>query len=84
MKILSREELIKLPTKSLLAYKKRLLKVDGAERCSCGSVSGCDFRSKELLAEGAFIKSSPQWQELYALVKEILNTREHIPRKNGN
>lgn len=82
MKILSREEMEKLSTKRLLAYKKKLLQVDDASRCWCGSSSGnCDYRQQELLKHGAFIKASPAWQELYKNVKEVLNTREHVERK---
>ena len=78
MKILSRQEIEKLPTKRLLSYKNRLLRVsDGT--CDCG-FSDCDHERERLLKEGAFIKSSPQWQELYNNVKEVLNTREHIVR----
>lgn len=78
MKLLSRGEMEKLPTKRLIAYKNRLLRVsDGT--CDCGD-SGCDHRRNLLLEEGVFIKSSPQWQELYKNVKEVLNTREHIQR----
>lgn len=71
----------KLPTKRLLAYKNRLLQVDDCFTCWCGS-RGCDHKLKQLLADGAFIKSSPEWQELYTNVKEVLSTREHVIRKN--
>lgn len=78
MKILSRQEMEKLPTKRLLAYKSRLLRVSDGQ-CDCGD-SGCNHNRERLLEIGVFIKSSPQWKELYNTVKEILNTREHIIR----
>jgi hypothetical protein len=65
LNILSNEELKKLTTKRLLAYKKSLMKVhetpswDGDDDC----------------------KASPLWKSVYARVKAILATREHVERK---
>jgi hypothetical protein len=78
MKILSREEMEKLNTKRLLAYKNRLLRVSDGD-CWCGD-SGCNHERDALLEDGVFIKASPLWQETYKNVKEVLNTREHIQR----
>lgn len=78
MKIISIQEMEKLPTKRLLAYKSRLLRVSDG-KCYCGDW-GCNHEREQLLKIGAFIKSSPQWQELYNNVKEVLSTREHIQR----
>jgi hypothetical protein len=78
MKILSKLEMEKLPTKRLLSYKARLLRV-GDGSCDCGS-SGFDYTREMLLEDGVFIKSSPLWQELYANVKDVLNGREHIEK----
>ena len=80
MKILSRQEMEKLPTKRLLAYKSRLLRVSDGN-CWCGDC-GCDHEREQLLKDGVFIKSSPQWQEIYNNVKEVLSTREHVVRSN--
>jgi hypothetical protein len=79
MKILTREQLEKLPTKRLLAYKSRLLRVSDGN-CSCGC-EGCDHEINQLLEDGVLIKSSPIWQQTYAAVKEILSTREHVERQ---
>lgn len=79
MKILTREEMEKLNTKRLLAYKNRLLRVGDGYCEKCGE-SGCEYVVKEPLEQGVLIKSSPIWQETYKAVKEILATREHIER----
>jgi len=78
MKLLSREEMEKLPTKRLLAYKNRLLRVSSGQ-CDCGD-SGCDFTRNQLLEDGVLIKSSPEWQATYTTCKELLATREHVER----
>jgi len=78
MKILSRQEMEKLPTKRLLAYKNRLLRVSDGQ-CDCGD-SGCDHTKNLLLEDGVLIKSSPLWQETYNTVKDILKGRDHIDR----
>lgn len=57
MKILSRQEIENLPTKRLLSYKNRLLRVSDGQ-CDCGD-SGCDNERNRLLEIGVFIKSSP-------------------------
>jgi hypothetical protein len=73
MKILSKEELEKLTTPRILAYKKRLLQIPDA-KCSCGAHLGdCD-----LDIPPGFYKSSSEWQACYLAVKEVLATREHV------
>lgn len=75
MKILSKVELEKLPTKRLLAYKKKLLQVTDA-KCSCGAhVGDCDLDIPD-----GFNKSSPIWGSTYNAVLEVLGTREHVER----
>jgi hypothetical protein len=78
MKILTRQEMEKLNTKRLLAYKNRLLKVRDATTCAD---SDCETEIKDLEATNALTKSSPIWIETYAAVKDILSTREHIEKK---
>jgi hypothetical protein len=78
MKLLTKEEMQKLNTKRLLAYKARLLRVRDQEVCWCGDRS-CDYQGDRDL--NAFTKRHPTWQELYANVKEVLKTREHVERK---
>lgn len=64
---LTREQLEKLNTKRLLAYKSALMK------CPEGpNWDECD--------DDRMNKSRPDWQAQYALVKEILATREHIEK----
>jgi hypothetical protein len=76
MKFLSKEEMEKLPTKRLLAYKAKLLTVND-DFCWCGDRS-CDIEKQD---PNRFNKSHPTWQELYNNVKSVLNTREHIERE---
>ena len=78
MKILSKQEMEKLPTKRLLAYKAMLLRVSDG-KCDCGS-SDCDYTREQLLKDGVLIKASPVWQDLYYNVKYILKGREHIEK----
>ena len=66
MKILSREQLEKLSTKRLLAYKSKMIQVP-----ENGNWDEPHAR---------WNKSSPSWQSLYSLVKEILSTREHVEK----
>lgn len=65
MKILTRDQLEKLNTKRLLAYKDKLMKVVEGPNWD-GEYNEC------------FSKQSPEWKELYAMVKELLATREHV------
>jgi len=66
MKILSRDQLEKLSTKRLLAYKNKMMQVPENENWDEPNVR--------------WNKSSPSWQYLYSLVKEILSTREHVEK----
>ncbi len=72
MNLLSREQLEKLTTKRLLAYKNKLMQVhdsgDWNDYCIC-------FQNEHIN------KTSPVWQETYQNVKSVLATREHIERK---
>lgn len=65
VKFLSKEELEKLTTPRLLAYKNKLMKYPEGPSWEEDNV----FRMN---------KQDPRWQELYALVKNILNSREHV------
>lgn len=65
VKILTREQLEKLTTKRLLAYKNKLMQVHEGPNEDEGSYQG-------------FNKTDEEWKSLYALVKEILATRENV------
>ena len=82
MKLLTKEEMEKLNTKRLLAYKAKLLKVRDREKCWCGDPS-CDYAyvADPKLKEIGFTKRHPTWQEIYNNVKDILKTREHVERE---
>lgn len=79
MNYLTTEQLQKLPTRRLLAYKAKLLKTP-AYVCSCGS-AGCFALLEEDASEGRGTKSDPAWNQAYADVKDVLKTREHVPRE---
>jgi hypothetical protein len=64
MKLLSRHDLEKLPTKRILAYKNSIMKARES-KSEDGSI-------KEIT------KSSLEWQTAYRDVKEILAQREHV------
>jgi len=66
MKILSEQELYKLSTKRILAYKEKMMQVPETSNCDEPKARWC--------------KSSKSWKALYFLVKEILATREHIEK----
>jgi hypothetical protein len=72
MKTLTLEEMKKLPTKRLLAYKRKLMRTrfavdDWAWGCSC---SDCVRQ----------VKASEETESLIEMTKEVLATRDHIPR----
>ena len=65
MNYLSTNEMEKLNTKRLLAYKTKLMKAnDGPDR--------------DAVAADNFNKAHPDWQAAYENVKTVLNTREHV------
>lgn len=72
---LTKEQLEKLSTQRLLAYKKMMLKYpegpdwDDVDQASC----------LELLK--ITHKKHPNWETAYKNVKEMLATREHITKK---
>jgi len=64
-KLLSREEMEKLNTRRLLSYRDKLLSYhDYPDHDDPTSIG----------------KSSPEWQEAYLNIREILSTREHVDR----
>ncbi len=65
MKLLDKEQLQKLTTQRLLAYKNILMQVP--EKPNWGD---------SLFTK--ITKEHPKWRETYAAVKEILKTREHV------
>ncbi len=68
--LLNREQMEKLPTKRLRAYKNRLNKVREDLRSGLGRDKEPDHR---------FVtKESPEWQETIATAKELLAEREHV------
>jgi len=67
---LNKEELEKLNTKRLLAYKNKFMKFPDFILDSPG------YDTKNL----KMTKSHPWWQETYRNIKEILFNREHIEK----
>lgn len=67
MKLLTKEQLEKLTTKRLLAYKAALMVVPEKPNWD---------EEEELLN-----KTSPEWKATYAMVKGILSEREHVERE---
>ena len=67
---LSKEELSRLNTKRLLAYKRKFMQF----RDFTLDQLGYDPDGKEMS------KSHPWWQETYGYLKEILSTREHVEK----
>jgi hypothetical protein len=65
VKVLNREELEKLTTARLLAYKDKLMKVPEEPNWD-----ECDY--------SRINKLSPEWRNLYHLVKSVLSGRENI------
>ena len=68
MKYLSKEEMEKLTTRRLLAYRNRLLK------CRETYSEDNDLNKSET------VKESSEWQENYKLTKTVLACREHVER----
>lgn len=66
MKLLSKEQLEKLTTKRLLAYKTSLLMV---------------YESPDFDNPNSLSKESQEWKDCYKITKDILATREHIEKK---
>jgi len=66
MKILSRDQLEKLSTKRLLAYKNKMMQVPETINWDEPNVR--------------WNKNDPSWKALYSLVKEVLATREHVEK----
>lgn len=64
-RFLSKEQMEKLTTKRLLAYKNRLMKV----------VEGPSYDDDPDALVG---KKDPEWKEIIKLIKSILKTREHV------
>ncbi len=65
-KLLTKEELEKLTTKRLLAYKQSLLIV---------------YESPDLDNPHSLSKESEEWKACYKSTKDILATREHIEKR---
>lgn len=65
MNYLTKEQLLKLSTQRLLAYKNKLL------RATAGPNWGEDVSV-------GMNRSQPEWQKAYQTVKDILATRENV------
>ena len=65
---LTKDQLEKLNTKRLLAYKKKLMNY---------SNNGCEFAECDC-SDYMMSKSRPEWNEAYNNIKTILATREHV------
>jgi len=72
---LTKQELVKLNTKRLLAYKNKLMKFPETMDEYVSVDLNYDPGDKDVS------KSHPLWQEVYAVLKEILATREHIVKE---
>ena len=66
MKLLNKEQLEKLTTSRLLAYKNKLMMVP--------ETSNWDEPTAQIT------KDTVVWQETYLDLKEVLKTREHVER----
>ncbi len=66
-KFLSKEDLEKLTTKRLLAYKNSLMKVP-------------EEPNWDESANQRISKISPEWKKQYHLVKSVLATRENVQK----
>jgi hypothetical protein len=70
MKLLTKKELENLTTPRLLAYKNKLMQVPETPNWDEPTYRIC--------------KADVEWQQVYAVVKEVLATREHVERDNGS
>lgn len=68
MKLLKKEQLEKLTTVRLLAYKNKLMSV-------------WDHPNWEREYDKGLSKEDPDWKQAYQDLKEVLKLREHIERK---
>ena len=71
-KLLTREEMEKLTTERLLAYKKRLYRVPEGPSYEETIYQGTDY---------GMHKQRPEWQETLRILKEVLASREHVDRE---
>lgn len=79
MRLLTTEQLEKLTTQRLLAYRNSLLKCNEWPNDDNGA--GLEY-SKVAIRDGnnyvGLYKNSPLWKAAYAELKRILATREHL------
>lgn len=73
--LLAVEELKKLPTHRILAYRDKLLACEN-------SVSESDLGSHEVTVVGIVFKDSEAWKKQYAAVKSVLADKPNIERQN--
>ena len=72
---LTKQQMEKLSTKRLLAYKRQYLSYNPFYYCSiCGDCCCVETRNRN----SEDIKS---WENAYQYLKDILSTREHIERR---
>jgi hypothetical protein len=71
--ILTNEQLEKLNTKRLLAYRDSLLK--------CWDHYAYDDQDKKKSGRDRLTKEDQEWKDVYKNVVDILNTREHVEKK---
>ncbi len=62
------------PTKALLARLRCLL------RCEESPFATDAYPDELARAEGILFKDTPEWQNAYAELKQLLATREHVPK----
>ena len=71
---LTKESLESMSTRALLGRLQRLRECEDSPDCS-------DLSPTEISASaGILFKSDPLWTSAYEQVKEVLATREHVPR----
>lgn len=74
---MTKEELVSFPTKRLLARLKSLHQCEQSFE-----LSDRDESERNLNSGMIEFKEIVEWKVEYDKLKEILKTREHIPRKN--
>lgn len=76
-KFLSHDELEKLPTKRVLAYRNSLF-----ERfCEGPSHEVTMYGGSDAGTAHEITKQSPEWREAMSRVKDVLAAREHVPSR---
>jgi hypothetical protein len=73
---LDTETLSRLPTSRLLAFHRKLQKLECCSRSS-------DYSVDDIPPGLIYFKDDPRWLELKGIVSELLRHREHMPAKHA-